>query len=230
MRCFSIGSLLAVVLVGNLAAQQPLAVPAAPSQPAPGAVAVFATPVIVPATQSVSMAQPVPAAAPEATVLMPVGASQLVGSAVVPLTTGHCSSGSCAAGCCETPTKTVCVPECTTKKVTTTLYSSVCEPFCLPKCSLFGLFGHCDGNCASCEHPRTKRYLVIKTCRRGTAGGQVHRRDGPGVRPDGLHGRMRGRRLLACGIRNVCPERSGGHPSNSAAGCHAEVRKDPRPA
>jgi hypothetical protein len=137
MRWFPISSVLAVVLVGSLAAQQPA--------PQPSLGPLIVTPVLAPT---------------ETPAITPVGATQIVNSIVLPAATGH----HCESGSCEIPTKTICVPECATKKVTTTLYSSVCEPFCVPKCGLFGLFGHCDGDCASCEHPRNKRYLVIKTC------------------------------------------------------------------
>ena len=143
MRWFPISSVLAVVLAGSLAAQQPA--------PQPSLGPLIVTPVVTPASSL---------APAENSVVTQVGATQFVGSAVMPATTGH----HCESGSCEIPTKTICVPECATKKVTTTLYSSVCEPFCVPKCSLFGFFGHCDGNCANCEHPRNKRYLVIKTC------------------------------------------------------------------
>lgn len=71
-------------------------------------------------------------------------------------------------GCCR-PTctsclKTVCAPSVITKKVVTPMYSSVCEPLCYPKWSLASLWHSCCGTCPDCEHPRTKRYLVVRSC------------------------------------------------------------------
>lgn len=75
-------------------------------------------------------------------------------------------AGCCPAGSC----RKVCRPTVESKKVSTRVYDSACEDFCLPKCSLFGgLFGHkgcrgdgADSACAKCEHPRMRKYLVVK--------------------------------------------------------------------
>lgn len=83
-----------------------------------------------------------------------------------------------AEGCCRQgrcPHDGVCVPSTETKKIDKRVYTDTCEQFCLPKCPLFGgLFGgggcdsHCengachDGSCHQCEHPRTRKYLVVK--------------------------------------------------------------------
>jgi hypothetical protein len=73
----------------------------------------------------------------------------------------------------------VCVPECTTKKHSHTVFSSKCIEYCLPRCSLFsgGLFSRgcshgcnqsCDQSCGSrgcadnCGPVRTKRVLLKK--------------------------------------------------------------------
>ena len=68
--------------------------------------------------------------------------------------------------CCDN----VCVRVPETKKVVTRVYSEVCEPLCLPKCSILGhLFGRkdccADGACGECSQ-RTKKTLVVKlrTC------------------------------------------------------------------
>src|SRR5437763_12092850 len=67
---------------------------------------------------------------------------------------------------CAVPLKTICVPECTTKVTVKPSYSKVCEPLCLPKCSsLFGRFGQCQEDCANCERPRNKYYLVVRPCK-----------------------------------------------------------------
>ena len=63
------------------------------------------------------------------------------------------------------PLKTICVAEPTTKVTITPLYSKVCEPLCLPKCSLFSSTGCCDGGCGRCMHPRNKYYLVVRPCK-----------------------------------------------------------------
>src|SRR6266571_1893427 len=83
-----------------------------------------------------------------------------------------------AEGCCRQgrcPHDGVCVPTTETKKIEKRVYTDTCEQFCLPKCPLFGgLFGgggcdsHCengachDGSCHQCEHPRTRKYLIVK--------------------------------------------------------------------
>src|SRR5262249_37979368 len=72
--------------------------------------------------------------------------------------------GHCGAGCGHK----VCRPTVETKKVPKTVYSDVCEDFCLPRCSLHGHCGHggcCEEACAEgrCGRVRTKKYLVIKT-------------------------------------------------------------------
>jgi hypothetical protein len=59
---------------------------------------------------------------------------------------------------CVTHTHTVCVPECSVKTREKVVYSSGCEKFCLPACRLCG--GH--GDCAHCECPRTRKYLIKK--------------------------------------------------------------------
>jgi len=80
--------------------------------------------------------------------------------------------GDCCSSC-PAPTKTICVAEPTTKVTIKPAYSKVCEPFCLPKLSLFsssrdacatGCSTGCTTGCANCEHPRTKYYLVVKPC------------------------------------------------------------------
>jgi hypothetical protein len=65
---------------------------------------------------------------------------------------------------CAVPLKTICVPEVTTKVTVTPMYSKVCEPLCLPKFSLFSGSRNCEGDCAQCERPRNKYYLVVKPC------------------------------------------------------------------
>jgi hypothetical protein len=70
--------------------------------------------------------------------------------------------------CCDK----VCQPTVEVKKVPKRCYGELCEDFCLPKCSFWHgcCFWHkscCqDGCCAECEHPRTKKYLLVKirTC------------------------------------------------------------------
>jgi hypothetical protein len=66
-------------------------------------------------------------------------------------------------GCCI-PTKTVCVPECYTKKTTKVVYSSGCESRCL--CYYRSLFRHCGCDSGHCERPITVRYLIkkVRTC------------------------------------------------------------------
>jgi hypothetical protein len=65
-------------------------------------------------------------------------------------------------------TQTVCVPEQYMKKTTKTCYNSGCEPLCV--CYWLSLCGCCGGGggCDSgfCEHPYTRRYLIMKvrTC------------------------------------------------------------------
>jgi hypothetical protein len=60
----------------------------------------------------------------------------------------------------------VCQPVTETKKVSKRVYTSVCEDFCLPRCSfLGGLIGHSDcGECkdAKCGPVHAKKYLVVK--------------------------------------------------------------------
>jgi hypothetical protein len=80
-------------------------------------------------------------------------------------------------GCCRDrgcPHGGVCVPTTETKKIDKRVYTDICEQFCVPKCSLLGFLrgggcdsdcenGSChDGNCHQCEHPRTRKYLVVK--------------------------------------------------------------------
>jgi hypothetical protein len=90
-----------------------------------------------------------------------------------PVVVQACGQGGCCRdrGC---PHDGVCVPTTETKKIDNRVYTDTCEQFCLPKCSFFGFFGHggcggdcengsChDGNCHQCEHPRTRKYLVVK--------------------------------------------------------------------
>ncbi len=70
-------------------------------------------------------------------------------------------------------TKKVCIPTAEVRKIDRRVYNCVCEDFCLPKCSLCGA-GHggthkeaCpDGisvPCGRCGHPRTRKYLVVRT-------------------------------------------------------------------
>ena len=59
------------------------------------------------------------------------------------------------------PTKTICVPEHYVKKTAKVVYTSGCEPFCLPYCS-GEFFGHLGWVSGHCEHPRTRRYLIKK--------------------------------------------------------------------
>jgi hypothetical protein len=63
--------------------------------------------------------------------------------------------GSCA------PTKTICVPECYTKKTKEPVYCCGCEPFCL--CYFHCHFGHRNCDSGHCEHPYTRRYLLKKS-------------------------------------------------------------------
>jgi hypothetical protein len=78
---------------------------------------------------------------------------------------GCCPTGH--SGCCDDGSHKVCRPTVENKDVPKRVYSSVCEHFCLPKCScLGGLFGcsDCcaeDGACHDCEKPRTRKYLVL---------------------------------------------------------------------
>jgi hypothetical protein len=82
---------------------------------------------------------------------------------VMPAASGCCAgqTGCCASqtGCCAG--QTTCVPEQYTKKTTTFVYSSGCEPLCL--CAFHCMFR--KGDCCDsghCEHPYTRRYLVKK--------------------------------------------------------------------
>jgi hypothetical protein len=81
-------------------------------------------------------------------------------------------SGCCSTGpgvCCDDGCHKGCRPTVEKKDVSTRCYGSRCEDFCLPKCShlchLFGSSGctDCceDGACHDCEHPRTRKYLVL---------------------------------------------------------------------
>ena len=73
--------------------------------------------------------------------------------------------GACADDCGHK----VCRPTVETKKVSKTVYTDVCEDFCLPRCSFHCLFGHrgcCDDGCCAegkCGRVRTKKYLIVKT-------------------------------------------------------------------
>jgi hypothetical protein len=61
--------------------------------------------------------------------------------------------------CCD---QKVCRSTCEVKKTDKHCYSSVCEDFCLPKCSVFSFHRGCD-ECACCENKvRTRKYLVVK--------------------------------------------------------------------
>jgi hypothetical protein len=78
----------------------------------------------------------------------------------------HACAPACASAPCCTPTKTICVPEPSTKIKVTIEYCSICEKICFPKCSLFG---GCQNGCQTgcqpgydCGHPYTKRVLVKK--------------------------------------------------------------------
>lgn len=71
---------------------------------------------------------------------------------------GHCDAGQCQGEC------KVCQPVTEKKKVSKRVYSSVCEDFCLPRCTfLGGLMGSCE-ECkeARCGPVHTKKYLVVK--------------------------------------------------------------------
>jgi hypothetical protein len=72
--------------------------------------------------------------------------------------------------CCDDDCHKACRPVVETKDVAKRCYGSRCEDFCLPKCSsclgrCFGGSGCSDGcgegACHDCEHPRTKKYLVL---------------------------------------------------------------------
>ena len=77
---------------------------------------------------------------------------------------------------CGTPCPDACPAACPekvchriteTKTVTERKYDDVCEEYCRPKCSFFGMFtGSCsscsEGNCGSVH---TKKYLVIHFCK-----------------------------------------------------------------
>lgn len=76
----------------------------------------------------------------------------------------------CDAPC---PTAKQCVGKWETKKVTKYTYDCKCDDYCLPRCSLRGMFRHghgcgsCDqeacGGCGECSpHVRTKRVLIKK--------------------------------------------------------------------
>jgi hypothetical protein len=71
-------------------------------------------------------------------------------------TMGACRQDS---GAC-TRDQITCAPQSYIKKVTKTIYSSGCEPLCMPSCGLLRLCG-CDFG--HCEHPYTRRYLLKKT-------------------------------------------------------------------
>ena len=91
-----------------------------------------------------------------------------------------CNQACGQGGCCRDhgcPHGGVCVPTTETKKIDKRVYTDTCEQFCVPKCTLFGCLrgggcggcengcenGDChDGNCHKCEHPRTRKYLVVK--------------------------------------------------------------------
>jgi hypothetical protein len=80
---------------------------------------------------------------------------------------GWAAHGGCCAASCSAP-KTICVPEQTTRRIETPVYSKGCEPLCVPSCcSLGSLFNHCSGDCGhgvTCEHPRTRYFLVKRIC------------------------------------------------------------------
>src|SRR5262249_2964033 len=83
--------------------------------------------------------------------------------------TALADDGKCCAPDCM---KKVCVATTEIKKVDKRCFSSTCEDFCVPHCSMHG-HGHkhgCDKDCGpqcptcpKCEHKvRTKKYLVVK--------------------------------------------------------------------
>jgi hypothetical protein len=84
--------------------------------------------------------------------------------AAMPAANGAGDPSGCAPSC-GVCLKTICVPENTTKVTVKPLYSKVCEPLCFPKWSLRLGFHHCEEACATCEHPRTKYYLVVRPCK-----------------------------------------------------------------
>ena len=69
----------------------------------------------------------------------------------------------CAPTCAPAPAK-ICVSE--MKPTIKTVYRSDCVDFCLPKCSLRGLWQRCCGECETCHggecEVRTRRVLIKK--------------------------------------------------------------------
>jgi hypothetical protein len=64
----------------------------------------------------------------------------------------------------------VCRTTCEVKKIDHRCYSSVCEDFCLPKCSVISLFHRGCDQCACCEDKvRTRKYLVVKVRKEETS-------------------------------------------------------------
>src|SRR6266540_4195649 len=103
---------------------------------------------------------------------MPVVAKKVMPtSEIQQVSSGRIHGAACAPDCAPNcvPTKTICVPEPATKKITHTNYSSTCEKVWFPACGrLFSLFhSSCDTGCAqgNCEHHAyQKKYLVKKIC------------------------------------------------------------------
>jgi hypothetical protein len=69
----------------------------------------------------------------------------------------------CGPTCAPAPAK-ICVSE--MKPTIKTVYRSACVDFCLPKCSLHGLWQRCCGECDTCHggecELRTRRVLIKK--------------------------------------------------------------------
>ena len=86
-----------------------------------------------------------------------LGGNPLLGQTPTPCPGGL---GGVPAGATCAPTETTCVPEHYVKKTTKVVYTSGCEPLCLPYCS--GLFGCLGCDSGHCGHPHTSRYLIKK--------------------------------------------------------------------
>jgi hypothetical protein len=90
-------------------------------------------------------------------------------AATIQQTSHGCLGGpTCCAESCCTPTKTICVPEPSTKVTVKINYSSTCDKICFPKCSFLHCGSCCEGGCGEngqcSSHIYHRNYLVKKVC------------------------------------------------------------------
>jgi hypothetical protein len=85
--------------------------------------------------------------------LLPAGAEPIVSA---PAPSGAVVIAGCGAPC----TVKVCAPEPGVKKTEKVIYDEKCVDYCLPRCSLFSLFGGAACGCQNCGQPRTKHVLI----------------------------------------------------------------------